>query len=93
MSGGMVRCRGCGAEIIWLRTPAGKPIPCDPEAVWFVVEAGGKDRIVTVTGTVYAGRILSGQDEAGYATTGYQSHFATCPKAGRFRTKEGAGTG
>jgi len=23
-------CKGCGAEIIWKKTPKGKPVPLDP---------------------------------------------------------------
>lgn len=27
-------CRGCGAPIVWIKTPAGKAMPCDPAPVY-----------------------------------------------------------
>lgn len=38
------RCRGCGAEIEWVKTAAGKSMPCDPQLVpyWERVGAAGK---------------------------------------------------
>ena len=36
----MTTCRGCGAEIVWITSPRGKPIPCDPPEVTVVTEAG-----------------------------------------------------
>jgi len=36
----MAKCRGCGAEIIWLQTEKGKPMPCDPGKVTVVTEKG-----------------------------------------------------
>jgi hypothetical protein len=29
----MAKCRSCGAEIVWLKTDAGKSIPVDAESV------------------------------------------------------------
>lgn len=26
-------CRGCGAPILWITTPGGKSMPCDPKPV------------------------------------------------------------
>lgn len=28
-------CRGCGAPIVWIKTPAGKAMPCDPAPVYY----------------------------------------------------------
>jgi len=38
------KCRGCGAEIVWIETAAGKSMPCDPEPVpyWEKPKAAGK---------------------------------------------------
>lgn len=44
-------CRGCGQEIDWIRTKAGKNMPVDPAPV-FVIEGGGNDRFVTDEGEV-----------------------------------------
>ena len=37
-------CRGCGAPIVWIKTPAGKAMPCDPAPVYYKAAPGGKDR-------------------------------------------------
>lgn len=34
------RCRGCGQTIVWLRTHAGRPTPCDPKEVTLVADDG-----------------------------------------------------
>jgi len=33
-------CNGCGAEIVWIKSPRGRPIPCDPAELTVVTEAG-----------------------------------------------------
>ena len=43
-------CRGCGAPIVWIKTPAGKAMPCDPAPVYYKAAPGGKDKIVTTRG-------------------------------------------
>ena len=67
----MAKCRGCGAEIVWIEAPkAGNPnetvkVPLDPKA------------------PVY--RRLPGLDNGERAHPDYMvSHFATCPKASSF---------
>ncbi|MGE5585779.1 MAG: hypothetical protein ACM309_09680 [Bacillota bacterium] len=37
---GMTTCKGCGREIKWLRTEAGKQMPVDPEPVTVVLTDG-----------------------------------------------------
>lgn len=36
----MSKCKGCGAEIVWIKTPAGKAMPCDPNKVIIVTDEG-----------------------------------------------------
>lgn len=43
----MANCKGCGAEIIWLKTKNGKSMPCDANKVTIITENGE-----TVTGYV-----------------------------------------
>lgn len=134
-------CRGCGAQIIWTRTPAGKNMPCDPEVILFT-PGGGPETFVTPEGKVergqrskpggFATRKHVNQQEAqvacplergmrakskpgGFATRqtpaneetkerapanaegvrsglegqiGYIPHWATCPKAKRFKKEQ-----
>lgn len=79
-------CRSCGKRILWVRTKAGKNMPCNPELVTYVSRYGAKDKIVTPNGEVLSGEVVS----AGTLNStgiGYISHFATCPNADRYRKK------
>lgn len=75
-------CRGCGAPIIWIHTPAGKSMPCDPNPVYFRPAEGGKTKLVTLRGEVVSCEIV-GATEA--VDAGYLPHWATCPQANRFK--------
>ena len=69
------KCRSCGAEIIWIKTPEGKSMPLDakPEKRWVENVADGH-----------------GVDYWGLEDT-YVSHFATCPDAAKFRKPKDGG--
>lgn len=73
-------CRSCGAPIKWIKTKAGKFIPCDDEPLkWEDLKSG--DRVVGETGEVV-------QHDGSQRNTHqrfYFSHFATCPDADKFR--------
>lgn len=43
----MSQCRGCGAEIVFVRSKANKQIPCDPKEL----------QVVTADGAVIKGRV------------------------------------
>ena len=76
-------CRSCGKRIRFIKMQSGKSMPVDDCLVTYKVEAGGKDKIVTQSGTVVSGIIGVGLGMAD--GVGYISHFATCPKAGKRR--------
>ncbi len=80
-----VKCRGCGAPVLWLKTESGKSMPVDPEKVMYWKVRGGKKRIVTPNGETVACE-LSGdlQDATGM---GYVPHWSTCPKWKDFKKK------
>ena len=48
-------CKGCGRQIDWIRTAAGKLMPIDPEPV-VVIEGDGKDLFFTDEGGTLKGR-------------------------------------
>ena len=75
-------CRGCGAPILWIKTPGGKSMPCDPAPVYYRIVPGGKDKVVTNRGEVVSCEIVSGADAT---DAGYRPHWATCPHAGNFK--------
>lgn len=75
-------CRGCGQEILWFTTLAGKAMPVDPEPA----PTGNVD-LVWVGGDEIA-VVLSKEDALSAQAAGhklYLSHFTSCPQAGRFR--------
>ncbi len=80
------RCNGCGAEILWRYTPAGKLMPLDVETI--DQPLSGTYVIVNDQDCRPAEPML---DEPG--TEYHMSHFATCSHANQFRnaTKKGGG--
>lgn len=78
-------CRGCGKPIYWIKTPAGKSIPCDPEQVRYWKRPGGSQKIVTPWGEVVSAELSGDLNDTTYV--GYISHFATCPQANSFRRR------
>lgn len=82
----MSTCKGCGAEILWVKTKRGGSMPCDPDK--HVVFSGGKQTFVMESGEVVSGTDIP-EEGKDYLGLGYISHFATCPAANRFRKKGG----
>lgn len=78
-----VKCYGCGAPIVWIRTFGGKSMPCDPDQILYRARAGAPGKIVTPNGEVLSCDLDVDSDDA--TGIGYVSHFSTCPQAQRFR--------
>jgi len=81
----MTKCKSCGAEIIWIKTPAGRSMPCDPSVKYFRHNKGGKEVFVRSDGVVVRGVRCSFDKSTG---TGHVPHWATCKNAGNFRRPE-----
>lgn len=79
------RCHGCGAEIIWIKTEAGKSMPCNPGMVPFWERPKASGKIITQRGRVISCD-LSGERDS-FTGFGYVSHFSTCTKERDFRKK------
>ena len=79
-------CKGCGAQIKWIRTIGGKKMPVDPEAA-FVIPCGGSERFVTDEGAVISGRLARLDEIGGRTPLAYIPHWKTCPNAADFRQK------
>lgn len=82
----MSRCRGCGASIEWIRTPAGRSMPVDSEPV-FVIEGDGSDRFITDEGEVILGRRALPEEECRDLPVAFVPHWKTCPNAADFRRR------
>lgn len=81
MKAKMNTCRACGALIVFVPTPKGKMMPCNAKLINYWPTPGGKEKVVTPEGEVVSAE-FSG---AGDPKVGYITHFATCPKAKKFR--------
>ena len=84
----MAKCRGCGKEIIFVKTPKGNFIPCDPSRVIFSKPGEGKTRVVKLNGEVISCTIGAGGDISKAAGVGYIPHWSTCEAASQFRKKK-----
>lgn len=82
-NGSYGKCAGCGAMVIWVKTQAGKNMPCDPTLHNYKIDPTGKEKTVTQTGKVVTG--VTGVDAQSADGFGYISHFATCKSANNFR--------
>ena len=77
------QCRACGAEIMFIKSLAGKTIPVNAEQITYQQKAGGSLKVVTPNGEVISGELAGDPQKA--TGIGFISHFATCPEADKFR--------
>lgn len=84
----MAKCKGCGAEIVFLGSQNGKPIPCNAEPTLYWQRKGAKGKVVTPNGEVISCVFDGPMDKA--TGVGYIPHWATCPAADQFRKKGAA---
>ena len=85
------RCRGCGAEVLWIRTAGNRrKTPVDAEPVWVLQQAGGDTFLQKDGGVVFGRKIGDAWDDDPDANVieCYESHFATCPVGGQFRNRQ-----
>lgn len=83
-----MKCRGCGAEIVWIRMQiSGKQMPVDAKPVSVAYEAGA-ETFIREDGVPIRGKRVTdaeARETDGPVMEAYVSHFATCPAAGKFR--------
>ena len=82
----MAKCKGCGAEIIWIKMKSGKPMPCNPLKIPYKTLPPDSSKGITLV--CPDGRMAVGEYDAGSEKFGYLSHFATCPSAKAFRKEK-----
>lgn len=87
----LTTCRGCGAEVIWIRAKAtGKKAPVDAEPVWVLLCSGG-DTFFREDGSIVFGKKVGDawdDDPDANVIECYESHFSTCPVGGQFRNRQ-----
>ena len=83
-------CRSCAARIVFIKTRAGKSMPCDPAPVRYRLNPESSTKVVTMAGDVVSCEIVTDQGEAD--GTGYTPHWSTCNAPDKFRKKGGRNT-
>lgn len=81
----MTKCKGCGAEIVWIKTAAGKSMPCDANAVAYWADPLGKHTVITPNGEIVRCDLECDPNKT--TSMGYVPHWATCPAAKNFKRK------
>lgn len=92
-----VQCKGCRTLIVWLRTAAGKAMPCEaprttawiaPKAVALAVEPLGtlpRWSMLTDAGEVVAGWRVPPRTEGAREVSGHEPHWGRCAVAKTFK--------
>lgn len=78
-------CRTCGAPIVWIKTLAGKAMPCNADGVLVIADPKAKEFMVSATGIAGTCRRAGPEDINERREIRYTSHFATCPQAAQHR--------
>ena len=86
----MSKCKGCGADIVWIKTTAGKAMPCDAEPKLYKADKRGKAIFITPNGeTIKGSEVFQPEDIQKATGVGYIPHWATCPAAKTFKKNKG----
>jgi hypothetical protein len=83
------KCHSCGAEIVFIKTTAGKYMPCDAGLILFDECQHGGKTFVTPDGRVVGGALPVGNNVIANPQKGYTPHWANCNAPGNFRKKAG----
>ena len=89
----MARCRGCKAEINWMKTEAGRNIPLNPGKIFIRLALPDEKRttiIIRDGGARNGKEITEGEAKAlrergGDVWEGAIAHWVTCPESDSFR--------
>jgi hypothetical protein len=77
------KCNGCGAQIDWIKTGTGTNMPVNKGEITVLPDKHGDIQGITGDGRFVRGKlVMEGTAEAVKVRI---SHFATCPKAVKFR--------
>lgn len=78
-------CRSCGKPILWIRTRAGRSMPCDAKSINYRIKPGGGTKLITPAGDVINCEIVKDPTQA--QGWGYVPHWSTCGDPDKFRRK------
>lgn len=78
-------CKSCGRPILWIKTRAGKSMPCDAKQINYIIKPGGSTKLVTPAGDVIS--CEPAQDPTAAQGYGYTPHWSTCDAPDKFRRR------
>lgn len=81
-------CKACGASIIWIKSTAGKAIPCNSDPVYYKRTKRSSAKVVLPNGEVITAQII--QDSTYAEGYGYIPHWSTCTNPNQFRKERHA---
>lgn len=79
----MAYCRGCGKLILWMKTAAGKNMPCNPEIKTYWAQKNGNATIITPNGETVKANLKGDLQNA--TGIGYEPHWGTCTARDKFK--------
>jgi len=80
-----IRCRACGKPIIYMKTKAGKSMPCDLPLVPYWGSEDGSERVLTHSGELVRCELTGNRDDiTGHGRT---PHWGSCTNPDRFRKR------
>lgn len=78
-------CRACGKPIIWMKTKAGRTMPCDARLQLYWQSDEGSQRILTHAGELKRCELHGIPEEA--SGMGRTPHWGSCANPDRFRKR------
>lgn len=75
------KCKGCGAKILWIKTPTGNkaPVDAEPRRLWVMVKGHPKD----------VGSMFDSEDTIKWQLLPcYTPHHATCSRVQNYRKQK-----
>lgn len=79
------RCAACGKPITWMKTKAGKSMPCDSQLVQYWEDENGQDKVITHAGEIVRCSLQGPGDER--TGLGRVPHWGSCTNPNRFRKR------
>lgn len=80
-----IRCRACGKPIIYMKTQAGKSMPCDAELVPYWGSETGTKRVLNHSGELVRCELAGNHDDV--TGVGRTPHWGTCTSPNQFRKR------
>lgn len=81
----MTRCRSCGKPIVFMRTSAGRSMPCEPDLQFYWRNPEGSQTVINHAGELVRCELKGAMDES--SGLGRVIHWGICDNPDRFRKR------